>query len=127
MKRSNSKGNRRRRNTAGGLLPGESFKRSLVSVAVDNFAPGQESDRYGRTINNYIVSTRRLDGQWSIEVEFQGEIWHLPGKVIQRLISQREAIIKEERSRRGIERHEQLAQRAREDQENAALQAIREG
>ena len=76
-----------------GLLPGEYRRKSLVTVDVGLL------DKPGEELHHYVVLTHRQDGDWSARVEFQGEIWKLPGKVVDALISQREAIIKEHRRR----------------------------
>jgi len=81
-----------------GLLPGESRRRSLVTVQRDTFAAG--SDQFGREVHNYIVETQRLDGFWKHQIEFQGQTWGIPGKVIECIARQRQSIITEERSRR---------------------------
>ena len=88
---------RRPRNRAG-MLPGESRRRSLV--VVERVSRPSEGEEEMMTAHNYIASTRRLDGTWSHQVEYRGQVWDLPGKVLERLLSQRESIIKEERSRR---------------------------
>ena len=74
------------------------------------------------TTDPYIVITHREDGKWNHTIELKGEMMRLPGKVIDRVIAQREAIIKEQRSDRGKERSEQLKATAQADQELAADQ-----
>ena len=85
-----------------GMLPGESKRRSLVTITRDSLAAG--SDQFGRETHNYIVETRRLDGFWSHQVEYRGQVWNIPGKVAERLLAQRDSVIKEERSTRAKER-----------------------
>ena len=92
------KGKRNPRKQAG-LLPGESRRRSLVTVDKVKFV-GSEPDQYGRIVDHYIVSTHRLDSEWIAQIEYKGEAWTLPGAVIARLIAQRDSIIKAERSER---------------------------
>ena len=87
-----------------GMLPGESRRRSLVVVErVSRQAQGEEGLT---TYHNYVLQTQRLDGVWEHSVEYKGEVWDLPGKVVERLLAHRESIIKEERSRRARERVE---------------------
>ena len=93
---------KKKQRTRTGLLPGESRRRSLVSITRDTFT--KESDQYGREVHNYVVSTRRLDGVWTHTIEYRGQTWELPGKVIERIMAQRDSIITEERSRRARER-----------------------
>ena len=91
---SKSKGTRRQ----AGLLPGESRRRSLVTVTRTTLGGG--SDAVGRETHNYIVETRRLDGLWGHSIEYRGQVWVIPGKVAECIAQQRQAIITEERSRR---------------------------
>jgi len=71
------------------------------------------------TTDHYIVQTHREDFDWSYTVELRGEQMRLPGKVIDRIISQREAIIKEQRSDRAKDTHAKLAAQAQADQDEA--------
>jgi len=79
-----------------GDLPGEYVKRSLVTVTLDILGAG---GRYEE--DHYIVQLRRLDGLWSSTVEYKGERWVLPHKVLLALGRMQKAIIKEGRSDRG--------------------------
>lgn len=121
MKRKAPKGKPRARRT--GLMPNESRRRSLVTIERTTLVG--DADRYGResmtASENYIVTTRRLDGVWVAWVEYKGERWELPGKVIARLITHREAIISEERSRRAQDQTDRLRARAEQDQEKAEI------
>jgi hypothetical protein len=86
-----------------GLLPNQYLRESHVSQprirgADEPSKPGESpfsNDLY--TKDNYIVVTHRLDGQWSYTVELKGEIFLIPGKVFDRMVSQRDSIIKEQR------------------------------
>jgi hypothetical protein len=104
-----------------GLLPGEYRKRSTVFV--ERWRGSDEEKRYDTdglfSTDAYIVITNREDGDWSHTVELHGEMMRIPGKVIDRIISQREAIIKEQRSDRAKERHETLVAKAQADQDEA--------
>lgn len=103
-----------------GLRPGEYHKRSMVPVSRLRY-DGEKSyitdDLY--TTDHYIVQTHREDSNWSYTVELRGELMRLPGDVIARIISQREAIIKEQRSDRAKDVHVLLAAKALADQDEA--------
>ena len=100
-----------------GLLPGQYRKRSTVYV--ERARGPDEPKRYGQedlyTTDAYIVMTTRTDGQWGHVVELKGEVSHLPGKVIDRINAQREAIVKEQRQDRGRETQARLSQQAQND------------
>lgn len=95
-------------------MPGEHIRRSLVTVEMDGleasvFAP-EELERQQKlrrdladTVieQHYIVSTRRFDGHWFFRVEHNGEVYQLPAAVIDRIIGQRQSIIKAQRQERG--------------------------
>lgn len=97
-------------------LPGEYRRRSLVTVEMDGldaalFAP-VKLEQIKRTRpaaleesvvieENYIVSTKRLDGRWSFTVEHDGVATILPPGVVDRIMAQRDSIITEERKDRG--------------------------
>jgi len=103
-----------------GLRPGEYHKRSMVPVPRlrhDDEKSHVTDDLY--TTDHYIVQTHREDFDWSYTVELRGEQMRLPGKVIDRIISQREAIIKEQRSDRAKDTHAKLAAQAQADQDEA--------
>jgi len=81
--------------------------RKRATVFVERLRGKDEDARYiGDDLmatDAYIVITNRYLTDWSHTVELKGEIFRLPGKVVDRLISQREAIIKQQRSDRGRE------------------------
>lgn len=83
-----------------GLLPDQFRKRSFVTVERPRRAG--DVDHYeddGIFITDvYHVVTRRDDGTWSHFIEHKGNIYRLPPQVLERLIQQRNAIIKEGRS-----------------------------
>ena len=104
-----------------GLRPGEYRKRSTVFVermrSADEQARYVEDNLY--TTDTYIVITHRLDGHWTHTVELSGDMMKLPGKVVERIISQRKAIEKEQRSDRAKDTHAMLAAKAQADQDEA--------
>ena len=100
----------RKPRTQTGMLPGESKRRSLVTVVKDTL--GADGDRFGRETHNYIVETHRLDGAWTYEVEYRGETWLIPGKVVEAMARHRESIIKAERSARAREQVLRQAEQA---------------
>ena len=118
-------------------LPGEYRRRSLVTVEMDRFeaqvfAPEklaeQERINPGKALldsvgveEHYIVATHRLDKLWTITVEHDGIVTKIPGKVMERLIAQRDQIIKENRKAAGKEgARTRLAKVAKSDQREAA-------
>ena len=110
-----------------GLLPGQYRKRSTVYV--ERLRGAGEEARYSdedmmRT-DAYIVQTNRLDGTFSHTVELNGVMMRLPGKVVERLESQKDAIIKEARSERGKEIAQRLRHRVEADVEDAVEEAER--
>ena len=92
------------------LLPNEYRKRATVYV--ERVRRIDEAKRYGEddlmTTDAYIVVTHRLDRQWDHVVELRGEIFRIPGKVIDRINAQRDAIISEGRSDRARDTHERI-------------------
>lgn len=114
---------------------GEYKKQSLVSVEMDAFqaslfAPGKlkavetatpgvlAQARDDVVEEQYIVTTRRIQGTWEVEVQHVGDtVLKLPGKVVERIIAQRNAIIKEgrkEAARNRLNRIAEADQRAAE-------------
>ena len=51
----------------------------------------------------YYVETLRTDNYWQHRIDRGGESFVIPGRVVDRIVSQREAIVKEARSDRGRE------------------------
>ena len=89
-----------------GMLPGQYRKRSTVYV--ERLRKADEETRYTdedmmRT-DAYIVHTNRLDGDFAHTVELNGVMMRLPGKVVERLESQKAAITKEAKRDRDAER-----------------------
>ena len=78
------------------------------------------------TTDVYIVQTNCLDGEFSYTVELRGEMMRLPGKVIAKIISQREAIMKETRSDRGREAAEKRRSRVETEVEDVMAESERE-
>lgn len=118
-------------------LPGEHHKRSLVTVVMDRleasvFAPARlkalDELNPGRQLHDpvgvgldYIVKSHRVEGVWTHTVEHQGVTTFIPAKVLERLISQRDSIIHDERSARSKAAAEARLKRvARSDQKEAA-------
>ena len=101
-----------------GLRPGEYRKRGPVYV--ERLRSSDEQARYAEdnlyTTDIYNVTTHRDDGHWTHTVELHGEMMRLPGKVIERIISQRKAIEKEQRSDRGKSSYAARAAQAQVDQ-----------
>jgi len=89
-----------------GMMPGQYRKRSTVYV--ERLRGADEAARYTdddvMTTDAYIVQTNRLDKAFSHTVELKGTVMRLPGKVVERLIAQREAILKEAKVDRMAER-----------------------
>ena len=78
------------------------------------------------TTDVYIVQTNCLDGEFSYTVELRGEMMRLPGKVIDKIISHREAIIQESRSDRGRQAAEKRRSRVETEVENVMAESERE-
>jgi hypothetical protein len=101
-----------------GLKPGEYRKRGPVYV--ERLRSSEEQARYVEdnlfTTDTYIVMTHRDDGHWTHTVELHGEMMRLPGKVVERIISQRKAIEKEQRSDRAKDNHAARAAQSVVDQ-----------
>jgi hypothetical protein len=104
------------------MPPGEWRKRSLVSVDYDGLTAAalgfsrEETERLsGRTTLNYIVTTYRIEGEWRYEVEFHGERWRMPGKVVDAMLKHREAIKAEQASQRAYDTHHRLKAKAQEE------------
>lgn len=105
-----------------GFLPGEYQRKSLVSLSRQTLSG--DADRHGHAsfqkTEFYVVVTRRLDGIWTSWIEHEGQRWELPGQVVARLLSHREAIIKEQRR---VTARERLRRRAEDDQQEAAQES----
>ena len=105
-----------------GLLPDQHRKRSVVYV--ERVRGPEEPKRYGEddlmTTDTYITITNRFDKDWSHSIELRGEVFRLPGKVIERIIAQRQAIIKGQQRDRGLEAKGQLNRRLQAELEQAA-------
>jgi hypothetical protein len=94
-----------------GTFPDEFNRRSLVTTSCtcmkcqfremsnDFLSHDGETDHEEQ---NYVVKSRKFGGRWTHSVEYKGEVWNFPYKVIQRLQQQRDAIGTEERRLRGF-------------------------
>ena len=109
-----------------GLKPGEYRKRGPVYV--ERLRSSEEQARYVEdnlfTTDTYIVMTLRDDGHWTHTVELHGEMMRLPGKVVERIINQRKAIEKEQRSDRAKDNHAARSAQARIDQEEEEAERL---
>ena len=109
-----------------GLKPGEYRKRGPVYV--ERLRSSEEQARYVEdnlfTTDTYIVMTHRDDGHWTHTVELHGEMMRLPGKVVERIINQRKAIEKEQRSDRAKDNHAARSAQARIDQEEEEAERL---
>ena len=90
-----------------GLLPDEFKRESTVKVERLRASDEQQKMSDGSVVENpmyttdyYIVLSRRVGTEWSYIVEHEGQQIRIPAKVLERLITQRESIIKEQRSER---------------------------
>ena len=88
-----------------GLAPDEYLRRSTVYV--QRVRQGDEAKRYPgddlTTEDTYTIRSYYRDG-FRHTVEIDGQTWSIPGRVVERLISQREAIDKERRDDRNLAR-----------------------
>ena len=110
------------------MMPGQYRKRSTVYV--ERLRNAEEDARYTNddlyTTDAYIVQTNRLDKTFSYTVELKGEMMRLQGKVVDRMIAQREAILKEARSDTALEAAEKRSHlKVLTDVEEAAAEADR--
>ena len=109
-----------------GLKPGEYRKRGPVYV--ERLRSSDEQARYAEdnlyTTDIYNVTTHRDDGHWTHTVELHGEMMRLPGKVIERIISQRKAIEKEQRSDRAKDNYAAMAAQSVVDQEEEEAERL---
>ena len=109
-----------------GLRPGE--YRTRGPVYVERLRSSDEQARYAEdnlyTTDIYNVTTHRDDGHWTHTVELHGEMMRLPGKVIERIISQRKAIEKEQRSDRAKDNYAARAAQSVVDQEEEEAERL---
>jgi len=110
-------------------MPGQYRKRSPVYV--ERLRNAEEAARYTHddlyTTDVYIVQTNRLDKTFTYTVELKGEMMRLPGKVVDRMIAQREAILKEARSDTASEAAaKRIHSRVVDDVEEAVAEAERQ-
>ena len=122
-----SKGTKKPRNR-NGLLPGQYRRRAPVYNP--RIRRADEEARYTdddlMTTDVYIVQTNYLDREFNCTVELRGEMMRLPGRVIAKIISQREAILKESRSDRGREAAEKRRSRVEAEVEDVMAESERE-
>ena len=90
-----------------GLLPDEFKRESTVKVERVRGSDEEQKLSDGSPIENpmyttdyYIVLSRRVGTEWSFIVEHEGTQIKIPAKVLERLMTHRESIIKEQRSER---------------------------
>jgi len=107
------KGSKRKSRAASqGELPGEYLKRSLVPVPIRNpLAQGEgQKDAQGWRYpeEHWIVKTRRLDGQFTVEVEIRGVVTTMPHKVVAQVERHLASIRKAQRSDAAKERAQAL-------------------
>ena len=105
-----------------GEYPGEYKKTALVEVPMpvpsraaleaqrDEFGELGETSFGRQPHERYIVDTRRLDGRWTVVVEFKGNEWPLPHKVVEQIRRHCDSIIKAQRSDRAREAAQQRMQ-----------------
>ena len=115
-KRKRSAQSRRR---AKGGLPGEYMKRSLVSVSTGMLGDGGQvsgvNDLFPRVYEeSYIVRTRRFEKQWSVDVEYKGETFIMPHKVITQIERHMRAILEAEKEDSRLEKSAQARERMKE-------------
>lgn len=112
------------------LLPGEYKRIKTVTITVDTLMAavlGLQADVQLQLVGqtdidvHYIVTTRRIDGAWTYFVEIKGEVFRLPGAVMDQMMRHRESIITEAARERGVEQaRRRLAAKAQDDQDEAA-------
>ena len=90
-----------------GLLPDECKRESTVKVERLRASDEQQKLSDGSAVENpmyttdyYIVLSRRVGTEWSFIVEHEGQQIKIPSKVLERMITHLESIIKEQRSER---------------------------
>ena len=81
-----------------GELPGEYMKRALVSIPLGFFA-----DEGRIPEDHYIVRTMRRDNEWRVTVEYKGNVWEIPHKVVMQISRHMDSIVKAQRHDRGVE------------------------
>lgn len=129
-----AKARKRSRRRRGNLLPDEYKRRGLVAVEMGEieamlFAPAklkaiQDQEpgyllkpRSAVVEEHYIVTVRRHDGTWEYTIQHDGEVSKIPGKVVDRMLSYRQAIIKEQRRDQATARHRRTVQQDQDDAE----------
>ena len=70
---------------------------------------------------HYVVTTRRRDLEWEFTVSINGEEWRIPPEVVDRIIRDRELIIRAQRKDRGKEQAEARKVQVRDDWEKVPL------
>ena len=93
----------RRPSAIKGDLPGQYLKRALVTVRSLALEQGGEFEEH-----HYIVRTQRFESEWTVEVEYRGEKYRLPHKVVQQITRHMDSIRKAQQHDRAIERSEQM-------------------
>ena len=129
---------KRTRNRRRNLMPDEYKRRGHVAIEMDEmeamlFAPDKiaeiKAHAPGYFLRNrsavieeiYIVTVHRLDGVWEYTIQHDGETYRLPGKVVDRIMSYRAAIIKEQRQDRAQSRYQRIAEQDQADADAEAL------
>jgi len=94
----------------GTLLPNEYSRESLVSVEKVSLDSERDPVTFQNSMyatHHYIVTSHRFEKTWDFTVEYNGERWHLPGKVFDAMARHRDSIIKEAQTARGREQWEE--------------------
>ena len=103
---------RGRRVRRSGVLPGHYQRQGVVTIRTQSLT--QKGDpRTWEVKDNYIVETVLLDKQWRFQVEFKGQVWDIPGQVVERMMAQRESIIKEHRRTLALDRVKKVLEEQR--------------
>ncbi len=101
----------RKRTAQRGELPGAYVKRSLVTIPAGLEAAMIVSEGAKRDLH-YVVTTRRQDNLFRVEVEFQGQTYVLPHRVVAQVTRHMVTIQAQQRRDGAVQRAQMLVKRS---------------
>ena len=104
-----------------GTLPGESRRRSLITVQRQTLSMSGERAK-ATDEDHFVLTTHMLDREWTYTIQVNGERWVIPGAVADRMRAHRDAIITEQRKLRATERFAKVAEQDQAEAEDEAAE-----
>lgn len=102
---------RKTRTVRRGGLPGEYTKRSLVTIPAGLEAAMIDPVDGPKRDLHYVVTTRRFDLLFKVEIEFKGQLFLLPHRVVGQIVRQMESIKTQQRRDSAVQRAQMIAEK----------------